>query len=72
MLKQSVASPGISGGLPRLPYPSLGGTVSRRRPPTRIPATPVSHPLITSPAPSVKLNLLAESNCDPSSCRVPW
>ena len=47
------------GGIPAvplLPYPSDAGTVMRRSPPADIPATPMSQPLITSPAPSLKLN----------------
>ena len=62
----NVASPGISGGDPRFPYPSFGGTTSFRRSPTRIPSTPWSHPLITSPAPIVKPNASEASNSVPS------
>jgi len=59
-VKWSVAPPGISGGEPRLPYPSVGGQTSVRFPPTRIPLTPWSQPLITSPASIVNVNLEAE------------
>mmetsp|Transcript_47201 Transcript_47201/g.75571 ORF Transcript_47201/g.75571 Transcript_47201/m.75571 type:complete len:266 (-) Transcript_47201:1-798(-) len=65
--KRSVALGGISGGEPFLPYPSLGGMTSLRLPPTLIPAMPLSQPLMTSPAPSVKWNLDAASNSVPSS-----
>ena len=39
-----------------LPYARLAGTVIRRSPPTDMPATPMSQPLMTSPPPSLKLN----------------
>lgn len=41
---------------PFSPYASWGGTTSRRLPPTFIPGIPSSHPLVTRPWPSVKLN----------------
>eukprot|EP00964_Phaeocystis_antarctica_P061686 scaffold36873_cov78-Phaeocystis_antarctica.AAC.16 len=52
--KRSVALGGISGMLPRLPYAVRGGHTSLRLPPTHIPATPASQPLITLPTPSLK------------------
>jgi hypothetical protein len=36
----------------RSPYPKLGGTINFLFPPTFIPATPSSQPLITLPAPN--------------------
>src|SRR5262249_30219314 len=51
----SVELGGITGGNPRAPYASSGGMVSRRTSPIFIPATPWSQPLMTSPAPSLKL-----------------
>jgi hypothetical protein len=51
----SVEFAGIPG-MPLLPYARLAGIVIRRSPPTDIPATPISQPLMTSPAPSLKLN----------------
>jgi hypothetical protein len=36
-----------------LPYARFAGIVIRRSPPTDMPATPMSHPWITSPVPSL-------------------
>mmetsp|Transcript_4668 Transcript_4668/g.11982 ORF Transcript_4668/g.11982 Transcript_4668/m.11982 type:complete len:273 (+) Transcript_4668:327-1145(+) len=44
-------------GAPRLPYPRSGGTISVRLPPTRMPCSPLSQPLITSPKPSAKVSV---------------
>ena len=69
MSKYSVAPGGMSGAEPFIPYPILGGTTSFRLPPTRIPLTPLSQPLMTSPAPSTNWKDFAESNVYPeSSC----
>ena len=38
------------------PYARAAGTVKRRSPPTDMPATPMSQPLMTSPEPSLKVN----------------
>ena len=38
-----------------LPYARWAGTVRRRSPPIDMPMTPMSQPLITSPAPSLKV-----------------
>lgn len=38
-----------------LPYARLGGIEMRRSPPTAMPATPISQPLMTSPLPSLKV-----------------
>ena len=47
-------------GMPFLPYARLAGTIIRRSPPADMPATPISHPLITSPLPSLKLKGLPD------------
>src|SRR6185503_4899339 len=52
--KTSVEPGGMSGGAPASPYAIDGGNTSFRRPPTFMPLTPSSHPVITCPAPSVK------------------
>lgn len=51
--KVKVELPGIPG-TPLLPYARCAGIVNLRSPPTDIPATPMSQPLMTSPAPSLK------------------
>src|SRR6266550_3133667 len=51
--KIKVALGGIAPGAPRAPYPSSGGIVRVRAPPTFIPATPSSQPAITCLAPRV-------------------
>mmetsp|Transcript_4873 Transcript_4873/g.22341 ORF Transcript_4873/g.22341 Transcript_4873/m.22341 type:complete len:364 (-) Transcript_4873:121-1212(-) len=51
--KMSVALPGMAPFTPFLPYAIAGGMVSRRLSPTRMPATPTSQPLMTSPMPSL-------------------
>lgn len=53
--KIKVALPGIPG-TPLLPYARLAGMVSLRSAPIDIPATPMSQPLMTSPAPNLKEN----------------
>lgn len=50
--KQSVALRGMTPLTPVSPYAMLGGTTSRRLSPTRMPATPLSQPLMTSPTPA--------------------
>lgn len=55
--KTSVLFAGIPGFL-ELPYAKLAGIVSLRSPPTDIPRTPMSQPLMTSPAPSLNWNAL--------------
>lgn len=57
--KTKVLFAGIPG-CPLLPYARWAGIVSLRSPPTAMPATPMSHPLMTSPAPSLKLNGLPD------------
>src|SRR3989338_8470801 len=52
--KVNVALGGITLPAPRAPYASCGGMVSLRLPPTFIPATPSSQPLMTCPAPTRK------------------
>ena len=47
-----VAFRGMSGGAPCAPYAICGGTVNLRLSPTRMPATPLSQPLMTSPVPA--------------------
>lgn len=42
-------------GMALLPYARWAGTVRRRSPPTDMPITPMSQPLITSLAPSLKV-----------------
>src|SRR4029078_3232037 len=54
--KISVAFGGITPPAPRSPYAICGGITSVRCPPTFMPATPSSQPLITRPAPSVNPN----------------
>mmetsp|Transcript_7815 Transcript_7815/g.30932 ORF Transcript_7815/g.30932 Transcript_7815/m.30932 type:complete len:260 (+) Transcript_7815:462-1241(+) len=51
--KMRVALPGMAPFTPFLPYAIAGGMVSRRLSPTRMPATPTSQPLMTSPMPSL-------------------
>ena len=46
---------GILGGDPFAPYASSAGMISSRLPPTLIPTTPWSQPLMTWPSPSVKV-----------------
>ena len=58
------AALGGMGPLPDAPYASDGGTMIRRTPPTFIPVTPVSKPLMIVPAPTMNANELA-SNCCP-------
>src|SRR5258705_9586930 len=57
----------FGGMLPAIeaPYPRSGGIISRRWPPTFIPATPRSHPAITRPTPSWNEKFVEESNCVP-------
>mmetsp|Transcript_10067 Transcript_10067/g.41552 ORF Transcript_10067/g.41552 Transcript_10067/m.41552 type:complete len:270 (+) Transcript_10067:480-1289(+) len=55
--KMSVALPGMAPFTPFLPYAMAGGMVSRRLSPTRMPATPTSQPLMTSPMPSLNWNV---------------
>ena len=43
-------------GWPLLPYASCAGMVILRSPPIDSPAIPISQPLMTSPAPSLKVN----------------
>jgi hypothetical protein len=50
--------------LPVAPYASEGGMVARRVPPTFMPATASSNPLINVPAPTTNVSWLA-SNCWP-------
>jgi hypothetical protein len=56
MSKTRVLLPGIEGGAPLLPYAKLEGIVSLRSPPTCMPATPMSQPLMTSLTPSLNEN----------------
>ena len=71
--KSKVELAGITD-IARLPYPISAGITSLRCSPGFIPTTPTSQPLITDPAPRVKLNGLSlsllESNLVPS-VRVP-
>lgn len=46
MVKYNVAPPGMDPA-PRGPYPIEEGMMSRRTPPTAMPGTPWSHPLMT-------------------------
>ena len=46
--------------VPFFPYAAAAGHVIRRLPPTRMPWTPMSHPLITSPLPRWKLKGLPD------------
>ena len=66
MSNTSVELAGILGSA-LLPYARWAGMVIRRSPPTVMPSTPMSQPLITSPLPRVKRNggpfLLATDNC---------
>ena len=55
MSKVSCELAGIPG-MDLLPYARFAGTTIRRSPPTDMPATPMSQPLMTSPVPSLKLN----------------
>jgi hypothetical protein len=55
MSKTRVELAGIPGR-DLLPYARFEGIVNRRSPPTAIPATPMSQPLMTSPVPSLKEN----------------
>ncbi len=54
--KMSVAFAGMAPGTPWLPYAKSAGMMRRRFPPTFMPATPKSHPLMTWPAPRLKVN----------------
>lgn len=51
---------GITGGEPFEPYAVFAGHTIRRLPPTFIPCTPMSQPLITSCLPNVNSNPLPE------------
>ena len=55
MSKTRVLLAGMLGKL-LLPYARFAGMVSLRSPPTDMPATPISQPLMTSPAPSLNEN----------------
>ena len=52
---------------PRAPYARLGGMTSVRLPPTFMPATPCSQPLMTLPAPSLKSIGVRPSSSDESN-----
>mmetsp|Transcript_1992 Transcript_1992/g.4603 ORF Transcript_1992/g.4603 Transcript_1992/m.4603 type:complete len:232 (-) Transcript_1992:332-1027(-) len=70
-----VASAGILGGDPALPYAYSGFSVNTAVSPLRMDATPMSHPLITCPLSSTNLNgsprPRLESNSSPVDSRVP-
>ena len=69
----NVALAGMTFPAPLDPYQSSGGIVNFLLPPTFMPSTPSSQPLITLPAPKGKLNgalPILVSNCVPSS-KVP-
>jgi hypothetical protein len=55
-LKMRVAFGGMTGGDPCFPYARGAGIDNLRSPPICIPATPMSHPLITSPRPKANVN----------------